>query len=321
MPAPTRPTLNLNSSFLFDAIIIGAGPGGLSATLALCRMKRPTVVFSTSEYRNSKAHRAHTILSRDHQSPSAIHRIAKEQIDVYGTTHFVERAVVKARKDEDSNVFEVQDEQGEKWRGKKIVFAMGAKEVLPEDIDGYAECWGGSIWQCLFCDGIERSDRPTEMLGFVSPMNLHNILFAFQFGCPSITIFFNGPWKQTEDATSEALEIAKAKGAEIDERRIKKLVPLDNEEGIDVIFESGESTRIGFLVHQRPTEVVAPNLARDLGVDIVPEGRRGTLLKRTEPFGESNVPGVFVAGDAGVFMKQFTLAMAQGVVAGSCVCF
>lgn len=321
MPAPTRPSLNLNSSFLFDAIVVGAGPGGLSAALALCRMKRPCVVFSTPEFRNSKAHRAHTILSRDHQSASEIRRIAREQIDAYGTTRFVERAVIKARKDEEANTFEIQDEQGEHWRGKKIVLAMGAKDVFPKDIDGYAECWGGSLWQCLFCDGIERSDRTAGILGFEAPMAIHDVLFAFQFGCPNVRIFLNGVSISTDDSSSEALQIAIAKGAKVEERRIKKLIHLDNEEGIDVVFEDGESTRIGFLVHHPPTEVAAPNLAEDLGVEIAPDGRNGTLLKRSEPFGESNARGVFIAGDAGVIMKQFTFAMTCGVAAGAGVCF
>lgn len=321
MPAPTRPSLRLNSSFLFDAIVVGAGPAGLSAALALCRMKHPAVVFSTPEFRNSNAHRAHTILSRDHQDPAEIRRIAKEQIDAYGTTHFVERAIFQARKDEEAGVFEVQDEQGELWRGKKIVLATGTKDMLPQNVDGYADCWGHDIWQCLFCDGIERSDRPAGMLGFESPMNLHNILFMYQFGCQDVTIFFNGPQQEMDKATLGALEVARQKGAKIDERRIKKLVHLDDDEGIDVIFENDESTRIGFLVHQPPTEVAAPHIAKNLGVDVLPDGREGTLLKRNEPFGESNVPGVFVAGDAGVIMKQFTVAMTQGVAAGAGVCF
>ena len=321
MPAPVRPNFNLNSSFLFDALIVGAGPAGLSAALALCRMKRPVVVFSSGDFRNAKAHRAHTILSRDHQPASEIHRIGREQIDQYGTTHFVERSVIKARKDDAANVFEVEDQDGEKWRGKKVVLAVGAKDKLPTDIDGYSECWGESIWQCMFCDGIERSDRPAGMLGFASPMNLHNVSFILQFGCPALTIFANGPLKPSDEATTNALEVAKAKGAKVDERRIEKLVHLDNEQGIDVLFEDGCTTRVGFIAHTPNTEVAAPNLALDLGVEILPDGMGGTLLKRNEPLGETNVKSVFTAGDAGHMMKQFTAAMFQGVAAGAGVAF
>ena len=320
MPAPTKPSFNFNSSFLFDAIIVGAGPAGLSAALALCRQKRPAVVFSDSKFRNDKAHRAHTVLSRDHQPAADIRRIGRQQIEAYGTTHFVERAVRKAKKEDALNLFEIEDEAGEIWRGKKIVLAMGVKDVFP-DIDGYAECWGESIYQCMFCDGLERSDRPSAMLGFESAMNLHTLGFMFQLGCPSVSILSNGPLKPASEEVAAALEVAKAKGAKIDDRKIRKLVHLPDEQGIEVEFVDGESQRIGFLQHTPPTKVVASSLAEDLGVDILDDGRDGTILQRNEPFGETNVKGVFVTGDAGVVMKQFSVAMSYGVGAGAGVAF
>ena len=260
---------------------------------------------------------AHTTLSRDHQPASEIRRIGREQIDAYGTTRFVERAVVKARQssDEGRSVFEVEDQEGEIWRGRKILLATGVKDILPTHIEGYEDCWGDDIYHCLFCDGLERSDRPAGMLGFEGPEYLHVLRMAFQLGCPSVTIYSNGPLKPKDNATAEALEIAKA-NVKVDERRIKRLVHLADEQGIDVVFEDGDVDRIGFLQHTPRTEVVAPNLARDLGVEILPDGRGGTILKRNEPFGETNVKGCFAAGDASVVMKQFTIAMTQGLTAG-----
>ena len=316
MSAQTGP--NYDTSFLFDATIIGAGPAGLSAALALYRMKRPTVAFSDGEFRSAKAHRAHTILSRDDQPASEIRKIGREQIERYGTTRFVERRVCKARRD--GNHFEVEDNQGEKWRAKKIVLAMDVRDAFP-DVEVYAECWGQSIYQCLFCDGLERADRPAAMLGFDSPMSLHFIGIMFHIGCPIVTILSNGPLKPLDEATAEALKVAEASGAKVDERRIRKLVHHEDEQGIDVVFEDGDSFRIGFLQHTPPTHVVAPNLAEDLGVEKLPDGRGGTLLKTSQPFGETNLEGVFVTGDAGVVMKHFANAMALGVAAGAGVSF
>lgn len=320
MPSLIKSSSNLTSSFLFDAIIIGAGPAGLSAALTLCRQKRPAVIFSDAIFCNAKADRAHTVLSRDHQPAPEIHRIGREQIEAYGTTKFVERRVRTAWHDDDAG-FQVDDEEGEVWRGKKIILATGVRDVFA-DIEGYAECWGESIYQCMFCDGLERGDRPAAMLGFDGPMNLHSVGFMFQVGCPEVTILLNGPLKvgEVDKATSRALEVAKAKGAGVDERQIRRLVRLPGGEGIQVVFETGESMKVGFLQHTPPTDVLAPELAQGLGVEIVPDGRDGKMLKRNEPFGETNVHGVFAAGDAGTVMKQFTFAMAQGVSAGGGVC-
>lgn len=42
---------------------------------------------------------------------------------------------------------------------------------------------------------------------------------------------------------------------------------------------------------------------------------QGRVVKRTEPFGETNVPGVFVIGDAGVQVKHVTNAAYTGIAA------
>ncbi|KAK4508470.1 hypothetical protein PRZ48_002209 [Zasmidium cellare] len=318
MPAPHKPTPP-TSATLFSALILGAGPAGLSAALALSRLAHPVAIFSTNTFRNEKAHRAHTILSRDHTPPAEIRRAAREQIEAYGTTLSVEKGAVSARKVDDG--FEVEDEEGRKWRGKKIVLAMGVRDVLPTEISGYAENWGTNIYQCLFCDGIERSNKPAGVLGFPNAMMGHNVGMILQMGCPKVTIFGNGKLEVGDEATGKALEIAKLKGAVVDERRIERLVDLGGEEGVEVRFEDGSSERLGFLVHRPDVEVVGPEIARGLGVEIVDDGFGGQMLKRNEPFGETNVKGVLVAGDASILMRQVTAAMFQGGGAGAGVHF
>lgn len=247
--------------------------------------------------------------------------MAKEQIEAYGTTHFVERSVVSAWKNHSTGWFEVKDEEGQVWRGKKVVLAMGVRDVLPRDIEGYEEeKWGYNIYQCLFCDGLERSDRPAGVLGFESPMQGHNVGMMLQMGCPKVTIFGNGKIEPRDEGTRKAVEMAKLKGAVVDERRISRLVNLDRE-GIDIQFEDGSSMHVGFLAHWPPVEVVAPEIARGLGVEIVDDGAGGEILKRSEPFGETNVEGVLAAGDCGILMRQVTAAMFQGTAAGGGVHF
>lgn len=209
---------------------------------------------------------------------------------------------MSARKDEEQNLFEVEDATGEKWKGKKVVLAMGVKDRLPKDIEGYEENWGYNIHQCLFCDGIERSDRPAGTLGFASPMMLHNVNMMVQMGCPSVTIFGNERLKPESEVTAKALQLAKLRGVDVDERRIRKLVNLGGEEGVEILFEDGTSAQVGFLAHRPDVEVMAPHLARGLGVEIVPDGAGGQMLKRNEPFGET-IKGVLAAGDIGAIPK------------------
>ena len=279
-------------------------------------MKRSAVVFSSGSFRNDRAHRAHSVLSRDHQPPAEVRRVGREQIEAYGTTLFVERAVRSARQRDGK--FEVTDAAGEVWQGRKVVLAMGVRDVLPEDVEGYKECWGESVYQCLFCDGLERSHLPAGILGW-SEASAHMLGFLFLLGPPRVTVFANGPVRVEDEGAKRALEVAKARDAVVDERRIRRLVHLPDGEGIEVGFEDGRKTRVGFLQHSPPTVIVGKDVAKELGVEILDDGRGGTVLKTSAPFGETNVKGVFAAGDSSALMKQVTVAMQQGVTAGAAI--
>lgn len=316
MPPPTPPALTLSSNHLLDALILGAGPAGLSAALALSRVRGTSAVFSSDTFRNAKAPHAHYTLSRDHQPAGEIRRIGRSEVEAYGTTTFVEKAVVSARKREEGG-FEVEDASGEVWKGRAVVLATGVEDEMETEIEGYEACWGRSIHQCLFCDGIEMNDMPAGILGFGFPkLDVHNVGLILQMGCPGVTIFGNGELNLSDAEAKQTLEVAKALGAEVDEREIERLVDLGERKGLEICFRDGSRSRVGYLAHKPITRPNARQVAEALGVEILPDGMGGEMLKRSEPFGESNVGGVFVAGDAGNFIKSFVHSMGQGVSAG-----
>ena len=157
------------------------------------------------------------------------------------------------------------------------------------------------------------------MLGFPSANHLtHAMMVCHLSGGdkPNVTIFTNGS-APTDPATKEAMDAARSAGCVIDERVIQKLIRAPNEQtGLDIHFQNNSSSlRMGFLLDKPPTHPVAQEiLIHGLGIEIVP-AMFGTCVKRTEPFGETNIKGCFVAGDAGSPMTQVTLAVAQGVMA------
>lgn len=51
----------------YDVIVVGAGPAGLSATSALCRVARKVIVFDTEEYRNGATRNMHDVIGNDGQ--------------------------------------------------------------------------------------------------------------------------------------------------------------------------------------------------------------------------------------------------------------
>ncbi|KAI6862824.1 hypothetical protein KC323_g5290 [Hortaea werneckii] len=318
MPPVQNSKVKLEPNHLFDALILGAGPAGLSAALSLCRVNRTAAVFSTPEFRNDSSHRAHTILSRDHAPPALIRQAGRDEIIAYGTTKFIDRAVNSATQSAGGNSFQIVDSEGETWRGRRLILATGVRDLLRTTIPGYRECWGRDITQCLFCDGLERAHIAAGVLGFSGPMTLHGISMLFHMGCPQVTIFANGNFEVKYAATRKALSMAKAKGAVVDERKVERFQHLPNREGMEVHFVGGkEPAHVGFLLDKPPTELNAAHIARDLGLEVQRDATFGDeMLRRDEPFGESNIKGVFVAGDAGTPFKQVTTAMFHGTMAG-----
>lgn len=127
-----------------DALIIGGGPAGLSAALAFARQAQTAIIFDGGKYRNSAADFMHLIPALDHVAPSSFRDTAKASMTARYDCITVEETEVKTARQTESGGFEVADEVGKTWTGKKMILATGVEDVFP-NIPGYADCWGKSM--------------------------------------------------------------------------------------------------------------------------------------------------------------------------------
>lgn len=133
---------------MLDVLIIGGGPAGLSAALALGRTRRTAVVFDSGEYRNAISTHAHTIPTHDHKDPAVIRsEMVAELQEKYKTIEFSNTAagLIREVDGEVDGVFEIVDANGRLWKGRKVILAVGSRDRLL-DIPGYKEAWGKSMW-------------------------------------------------------------------------------------------------------------------------------------------------------------------------------
>lgn len=153
---------------IYDALILGAGPAGLSAALGLARVKRTALVLSHHSFRNDGIKAMHTVLGFDGAHPADFRRIGIEQIKKYGDgiqfAHGEAIRVGRASFDNGYQGFEIEVMGSELWRGRKIVLAMGTKDVFP-NIEGYAENWPDNMYvfqHTLQCCGTEANSAATN---------------------------------------------------------------------------------------------------------------------------------------------------------------
>jgi thioredoxin reductase len=129
---------------LFDALIIGGGPAGLAAAMALGRVCRSVALFDSQEYRNESARMMHNVLCHDGQKPEHFRATAvREMMDKYDTITFIDTQIIRAHLviDGSRRLFELTSQKGLVWLGQKLIFASGTRDVLPP-ITGYKEHWG-----------------------------------------------------------------------------------------------------------------------------------------------------------------------------------
>ncbi|KAL0936715.1 thioredoxin reductase [Colletotrichum truncatum] len=299
-------TSNATSKMLHDALIIGAGPSGLATATALSRQLYTTVVFDSGVYRNARATNMHNVLGFDHVPPPVFRAKARADIEARysATVTFADVAVTKTTKVKDG-LFKAQDATGKVWFGRKLVLATGVTDIMPQEIQGYDDCWGRGIYHCLFCHGFE--ERGAESVGVLGYGMLGNMKMARHVSymarplAKQVTIYTNG----NEEFASE-LSASSDAPWKVDSR---KIIKMRMGEGTKVIvtFEGGEEVTEGFFAHAPYTKANGP-FAEQLGLEMAENGD----IKTSQPFGETSLPGVYAVGDCGNMIKAVAPAASSG---------
>lgn len=284
---------------LQDCIIVGGGPAGLNAAVVLGRCRRKVLLFDTATYRNQYSHGVHNYLTRDHVLPNEFLALAQKEVKKYGAKT-IRKKVVNARKN-DNGDFVVKDEDGSVYQSKKLLIATGLSDNLP-DIPGFKELYGKSVFHCPYCDGWEVQNK--EVGVYARNKNGYELALALKCWTDRVTLYADGrnrlKPKEVETLTANNVAIVSYPIASLESK---------GDQLKHIVFKNGDKRPCEALFFVNGFRMQC-NLAETFGCDM---SKKGVVL--TNRYQQTNIEGLYVAGDASKDMHFVVVAAAEGAKA------
>lgn len=288
----------------YDVVIVGGGPAGLAAALALGRARKRVLLCDAGARRNAAAVHIQNFVTRDGTPPDEFRALARAQLKRYATVE-VRDVRVQAISGE-RGAFHVELADGA-VSARRILLCVGMlDEMLP--LPGFRELWGASIFQCPYCHGFEVADQRWGVLAAADAPHLAPFSVQALGWTASVTVFTNGN-KPVPDALRSQLQAA---GVALHSSPVARLV-AQHGKLTAVELEDGSTVACDVLFAHPPQKQL--ELVQALGLALDDEG-----FVRVDPMRrETSRPGVFAAGDLITRMQAAVVAAAAGTQAAAMI--
>ncbi len=275
---------------MYDVIIIGAGPAGISTGLYTKRANLKTLIIYNEESLLEKAEKIENYYGFENGiSGKNLYKSGIKQAKNIGIDLKHEEVVKIEQMEEGFNVVTAKDE----YNSKTVVFATGNKKKKPQ-INGIEKFEGKGVSYCAICDGFFYRNKNISVLGSGNyALSETNELINI---ANRIRILTNG----------EKAPEFRADNVEIETKPVKEILGNDKVEEIE--FDDGTKIKTdGIFIAQG----VAGSLefARKLGVIT----RKNEIVVNENM--ETNVKGLFACGDCTGGILQVSKAVYEGTKA------
>jgi thioredoxin reductase len=283
---------------VFDVIIIGGGPAGLSAALVLARCRRRLLLCDAGEPRNARSSALHGFLSRDCIPPLELLRLGREELRPYGVEP---RGATVTKLTHAGDFFEADLDDHQVVRARMALIATGVRDQMP-DIPGLDECYGVTVHHCPYCDGWEHRDQIVAVIG--RGTSAAGLALSLKTWTARVVLCTNG----TRVIRPHDRQQLDSEGIEAHTSRIR-CVEHDGPLVRAIAFADGSSTRCDAIFFSERQKQRC-DLAARLGCEM----NRGGVVK-TGDLGETHLPGLYVVGDASRDVQFAIVAAAEGAKA------
>lgn len=295
---------------MFDLVIIGAGPAGLTSAIYASRALLNVLVIEKGAPGGKllNSHVFDNYPGMQGFSGGDIARSFYKQAESFGTKF--EFGNIKEVKSINPNQQEIILDDGKKITSKKIIIATGlSPKILP--IDGFKEYFGKGISTCVVCDGAFYRERPIAFIG-----GGYSATEELSFGsklASKVYVINNEKELRGEKITLE--KIKKLTNVEIhNNSNVTKLLTKDNKiTGLEIFDNNLKESKVinveGIFLYIG----AKPNI-EFLSSLHIEKNEQGYIKVNSSM--ETSIPGIYAIGDIiDKKFRQLTIAVSEATIA------
>ena len=298
---------------MYDIIIIGAGPAGLTAALYARRAEKTVLLIEKSTFGGQITHspRVENYPTQMALSGSELAEKLFEQV----ITHGAEIELDEVKSIEKCDTGYAVNTENSSFEAKSVIIATGSRH-RPLGIEGEEELVGEGISYCAVCDGAFYKGKTVAIVGGGNTALQEAVLLSD--GCKKVYVIQNLAFLTGEESLRSA--IAKRDNVEVILSTVVteligsgslSAIKLKNTE-TDAESElslDGVFVAIGQIPENEPFK------------NVVALDERGYVTAGEDCLPKTDFPGIFVAGDCRTkAVRQVTTAAADGSVAALAAC-
>lgn len=287
---------------LYDCIVIGAGPAGLSASLFLARYLHRTLTFHHNSPRNEYAHGVHGFLGHHGIRPYELLARGRDEVTSHGGL-IIEACVNAVEQVSPEHFRVIAGPEQKAFEARRLLLATGLRDLTP-DCPGFREFYGSSVFHCPDCDGYEVRDKRVAVLA--PGNNAIGFIANLMTWTSHLTLLTDqGEISNRDREKLDSLDVAV---------RTDAVVKLEGDESKRqlqrVVFSEGEPLECDALFFNLGTKL-ATDFHETLGCRLDPE----CGLVWVDDTRQTSVTGVYAAGDLTPQSQLAVVAAAEGAMA------
>ncbi len=290
------------SDAIYDVVIIGAGPAGIQAAIHSTRKKTRVLLLGRVE--NSALYPAHVenyaCISGVADGKNLL-RAGMAQLERFGTEVLAEDVLKIAQ--EENELFSLELESGGSVQTRTLIFSMGvSKNKL--SVPGEKELGGRGVSYCVDCDANFYRGDTVMVVGNQS---------AAIDGALTLLDYAAKVYLVTKELTGSEVMLEKLYKSAVEVRAgdwVREIIGKDKVD--EILLMEGDTIKVDGVFIELGSKG-ALQLATHVGVQLDTEYFKYIDVNRKM---ETNIPGIYAAGDIVGPPYQMAKAVGEGCIAG-----